>query len=420
MREILMNADDRTAATFTRQGIPGKKSVAMYLGFIGLSGFALLALQSSDQVGLTKLALLASVLLVAGHAATSLVRNQTQAKKYGRMFTLLMAFSALTIALVVFAAPNAFSAFRECIPYLMILPFATIAVSLTARVSRGQITFAVYLLGTMSAALVAYNWVGRRGALADAFTGNAGLSSAVLPAFALVYAINQAQTARDTRARIGHSLIVVALLALMLLSGTRTNLVLLIPIVLAAWLQSRDNGGGNVSRRVSTLIAGTLGLAALWLVGGALGLTQFITNRFSMLQDFSANSLISDQSFQIRQYAYQVGFEKFISSPVLGNGFQPTDLSLFDTPFGFLTNLGLVGAMLVVMIYRSLFVVAERSSGTRLDARRVLLLFGVTLICLIPFGAVVDDKGFAIAFGLAIIATTGSIDFRTGSIRTAS
>lgn len=211
-------------------------------------------------------------------------------------------------------------------------------------------------------------------------------------------------------------------LATVLVSGTRTGLVLFV-VPLAVFAVSSTSRGvrSQQPRRAqrprlfgSLLFSAAAVLGLVLLVGDRLVPIDFIAERLDVTRGFFDGGVSSDASGRARLEDNSRAITLFQDSPILGHGFgqilgDGVDVNTgfyLDTPVLLLAKFGILGTIVIVvalsMWVRALF---RRVSGVDNRAGRAAVLAAATgMVALVPFGAVTEDKGLGIAM---VVLTTG-------------
>lgn len=298
--------------------------------------------------------------------------------------------------------------FRDVLPYvlLVLLPFVGIAAGPTISPRWNQWWFIV--IGVVSSIGWGADWLNRRGVSALP-VGRVVLSSTVVVALCFCYAITRAGTPGAALRRVWGGIALLMLVA-MLLTGSRTNLVLLAGFagVIGTARNSRvppKNALGVLGGLVLALVVATP-VAAGFLVSDP----EFLSTRIADAATVLGGDAQSDASYAERKAAYDLTGEALSSHELLGTGpghIYPSGAEPsfnLDAPGIVPAKLGLVGTVLIVA-----FLAAVASTVRRI--RRVhgpspgytaACGWAVVLILLIPFGPWLEDKGFALAIAMML------------------
>ncbi len=376
----------------------------------------LAVLQSSQGFGATKLAYFLGVAVAFGAALTN-VRKPAHTESYAHSKPLFRAsvvlFSLLLLSFVVARVhgTTTVSWLRDAAPYLLAVCVPAFAIDVSTRMSRRRLLWVLVVGGVISGTSFTFEFASRHALATPAITRFA-LPSLLFPGALFAYAISASfQRPRSWRRWM---LIAAAVLALVVLSGTRSALTF-IAAPIAILFASRLSFFARTLRFFAFVaVVALIGLVGIHYVS-RLGIsTTALTQRFSSLPAVLSHP-VSDQSYVERRSQQELALQAYHSSPLLGVGpghlFPYTDLSgntvfvfTIDTPLSFLAKFGLVGlAALAAWAYFVLmFLRRIRTPGPELGPARFALIgyfaivAGYTLLNS-PF----EDKGFA--FGLLLL-----------------
>lgn len=381
----------------------------------------MLVLGSSSEVGPVKVIYAGTFLLCAVIATYRLkTRPPTWIMPFRPVF-IWGAVLLVCIFLATFANPgaDATAVVRSAIFYLMI-PFAPIIGIDAGRDARARVVMRwIAVIGSVAAVGFAADWLSRRG-VSNLTVGRFVVSSLVLPALAFALCLVRAAYSRGW-ARMLWYVPVVVIPAAMLATGTRTNLILFLALIGVL--------GAGAKRRVPFFRS--LGVVA---VGAALIITVFpplvdavvarpgfIESRILSLQTVLNGDAAGDLSFVARNEQYYYAAQWIAESPWFGKGpgFNPP-ISL-DTPLAIVVRVGVVGASVIALFLAS-FLVASRATALRHGytfMHTATTGVAVVVVAALPFGPVVEDKGFAfmlvlLSMGLASYVqerVDGTLDF---------
>jgi hypothetical protein len=364
----------------------------------------LLIFQSSNEVSVNKvlfaLYFFSAALIAVLHTANP---SNHLLRERRSTWILPLASSAYNFALLLVHGFSQ-SQLRDSFPYLFVALAPVLGSAIGRNLDPRYIFVSALLLSVMASLLSFVDWVDRRGAT-DALS-KIGLSSGALPAFGLAVA---AWAAFYTRGRKRTTLLIVAatILALMLGTGTRTNLVFLV-VLLPFLFSDRKFLGEFYLERFRKKISSILGLLvflsiSILAVLSLFGLTSLFQRRFFELTEAFLQNPTNDQSFVLRAVYYQEAQKIFMENPIIGMGFSPFgNVSVLDTPFEGLAKIGVVGNLLLVFVLLGAYTKLNKTA----DAHNLYALRGVqgwffVLMALVPFGTIWQDKGLPIAIILA-------------------
>ncbi|TFD49816.1 hypothetical protein E3T55_10705 [Cryobacterium frigoriphilum] len=299
---------------------------------------------------------------------------------------------------------------RDALTYLLIPAGVVLGVSactvLTLRFVRGL----TLVIGTVSALAFAVAWIQRRG-FGEVDSTQSLLSSIV--AISIALALSFGLGLAGGRRNLLWMALAAALVVAVLVTGTRTGILLI--VVLAGMAGAARKQRVGFSHLVLGGVASVAAIAVLLPTAGALFSSRtFVTDRLASILTVFNSDVSQDYSGAIRERAYAYAGQIYVESPFFGQGvgeFFPNpnpgsgllNFSL-DTPLMYPAKFGLFGTIvLFVSLALIVYSLVRRMPGEpwllESTAVRGAALFWV---CLLPFGATTEDKGFAVALALAL------------------
>ena len=421
-------ASDHDLAKFGgRIGIWGTLRVAFVL-FGGM-----LALQSSQDLDPTKVVYLVGGGVCLAVALGAVWRRRDSAPV--RLARTWLACSGALIALValsfVVARTNGTPVMdwlRDVASYALFAAVPVFALDAQGSTPRKIIIVVLVAIGLLGGMSWAVEWLERRH-IVELPIARLLFPSAYLPATLYVFAV--AAGLVDARRRPVWLLIAGVTLALFLITGTRSSLLLLsAPLGMAVFL-----GWTHLRSSLVAVVSHAAVAAALVLtfqlvlvipessppavdpgssVAGATPVPGVVTDRFGSIPSL-VESPASDPSMRERVAQYRAAWELFASSPIIGVGpghaIEWTNVSgqlesgfVADTPLVMPAKFGLVGvgvfAAFGVAYWGSLRSVLYR------DRRSTIMLaligYGVWTIVTLPLGLLVEDKGASLGLILLL------------------
>jgi hypothetical protein len=374
----------------------------------------LLALESSQSLDYPKLAYL-TVVVVAVAASLPGLLHRLPRLTAGEKWLLRAAVSLSVLAVISSLAssmsrvtPDAW--FRDVTPYLLMAAFPIVAVDAGARIGRRYTQSLLYVAGSLAALSLTVSWVSRRGFTdlpLDRFLfPSTALAAALLCLAAGHYFVSRVNRARDVA-------VIGVILALALTTGSRTNLLLLLPLPVIAAVSS----GRLRLPRLGLLVAGGAVTTAVLIpvVASVAGFdVSRVVDRIGGLVTLLADPNL-DQSYSARLSQNAATWSLFQSSPLIGtgpgtlipwvtisNGAVTTSWNS-DAPTAFLSKFGLVGLGLLGATIWCLFAAAmSPRKAWRTDVPSLALVGLLTLLTAsMAIGSAVEDKGYA--FGLLLL-----------------
>jgi hypothetical protein len=379
----------------------------------------LLALQSSQDVNLLKVLYLAGV----GIALAGSVRRLEAAAADKGLRSVktrpLIVVSALLLAMIGLSFPLAMAYgtspdawLRDGSAYLLFAAAIVVGVDAAASYSSRAIVWLLVVAGLISTLSFTVQWVGSgwRG-LADLPLQRLVLSSFFLPAAIFTYA-SVRSVFNGARASIPWVACAGIVAALMLVTGTRSSLLLAIGPAAGLWFYRKK--GHRVEARLLTLGALlAIGIVAFLQFGAIGGDTSRLLARFESIGSLLGNPG-SDPSLLDRLAQTNAGLQAFLSAPITGVGaghlFRWQDgiglareSFILDAPTAFPAKFGLTG-MVVAVAAAVLMIRWPRASASRSPVAAAAWT-GFMALCatwFLLFGSPWEDKGFSLAVALLI------------------
>ena len=375
----------------------------------------LLTLQSSQSVTVPKLAYLAGCLLCVGVAAQQSHARRDFDPDLGRIPRLTpWLFGMLTLAIAVgLAGETTFAdATRDAAPYLLTFAAPLLALDVARSLRAVELERMFLLAGGLATLAFMFQW------MESHQVASTGIERLVLPSFFFAAALFTYATAKALTGGRHRALWLVtaaAIFALLLLTGTRSTLVLV-----AAPLAMAFTPGIASTRTILRVVGCTViaVIVAIFVVQGLGRLTGAdigaAAARFSTLPSVFA-SPVDDPSFLDRREQHRSAVAAFKSAPLAGVGlgyrFELAGPSgrvrsgyTIDSAVAIPAKVGLVGSgVLIVFLISISGAAVGRVRRERTAAPEALALWGsmvITAIWLLlssPF----EDKGFG--FGLVFL-----------------
>jgi O-antigen ligase len=264
--------------------------------------------------------------------------------------------------------------------------------------------------GVLGVTAWAVEWLGRRG-IAHFDVSRIAFASVFVPAALFAYAM--ASALHGCAKRVVWLLVAALVLALLVSTGTRSTLTLvLIPLAIALIVRRE-----RVNRTMRLLalgpLAAVLTLAVAVAVISVLGANTEQLNERLALVTVTANSE-EDASYNDRVEQSRVGFDAFKAHPVLGTGpgtrfdwmthdGRPLSDFVLDTPVTFPAKVGALGLLVLVFLLATFFAFERRLGRGRPPTVAYLTLLGfLAAVAALGFLAPpFEDKG--LSFGLLLI-----------------
>ena len=384
---------------------------------VWFTGGALLAFQTGDGLTPTKLIYVAGV---AVFVVFALVHRKTDLPAHlvhrfrpaligsgllAGWIVLVTAFYSLAVRGILFQDWA-----RDALTYLLIPAGVVLGVSACTVLSLRFVRVLTLAIGVVSALAFAIAWIQRRG-FGEVDNAQSLLASIVTISIALGLAFGLALA--GTRRNLLWLAFGAALVVAVLVTGTRAGALLAVVLVGMAGPARKERIGP--SRLVLGGVATVAAIGVLLPVAGALFSSKsFVSDRLASIVTFLTNDVSQDYSGAIRERAYAYAGQIYLENPFFGQGlgeFFPNpnpgsrmlNFSL-DTPLMYPAKFGLFGTVvLFVSLALIVYSLVRRMPGEPwlLESTAVR---GATLfwVCLLPFGATTEDKGFSVALALSL------------------
>lgn len=386
-------------------------------------------LQRSSEFDMLKVGFLA-LFAVAFVGAFVNVRQMWSTPAYQLARPLLIGSTAFAVlaALSLFVAykngtPVVGGWLRDIAPYLLFASAPVFALDAQAWLSRRSLEVLILAAGIVAAFAFAAYWLNARNIL-DLQASRIGLASLFVPAALFAYGMSAVLHAR----RLMWLAVSAFVLALLLVTGTRTNLVLLIaPLAIA--LSARQY---RLARSIRLAVLGPIAVAATLVFGLAIVNVSDASRddlgvRIALLRETGG---ASDDSFSERYLQAQVAWRTFKSSPVVGAGpgvpfkWRTIDrtaasTSTLDTATTFPAKFGLVGLFVLAIIIATYWSFAKalvRRNGPTVEYLALVGYLAVAVAVTIGYSPF-EDKGFSFGLVLILALALSGVDRRNSGVR---
>lgn len=377
----------------------------------------LIVLGSSSDLSANKIVYAGLLVLCAVISCVRLVANPpAYAHHFRPLLWVGLAFlSILFLSYLASPAGSDLGTFgRQAIFYLLIVLGPLIGLD-AGRDLPPRLTYPlVGVLGVIAAIGFAFDWLDRRGVTALS-SGRFILSSLMLPSFAFALALVMVFHAEKRLARILWLVPVVGIPIAMLVTGTRTNLIVFAAVFAVLGLQQRMRVP-PLKMLGLVVIGGFLGGLVFPIVASvAIAEPDFLQNRLRAALTVLNGEGGADQSYAIRQSAYTVATDLIDRSPVFGMGLGYQIPVTLDTPLLTVVRLGWLGtgavaAFLVAMCWSIRKATRDIGPSPAITAWWGLVL---VMLCNIPFGTPLEDRGFGFTLLLATVAIGSGLHAET-------
>jgi hypothetical protein len=391
-----------------------RKAVVRFL-FVVVGG--LLVLGSSGDLSANKIVYAGLLVLCAG---VSVVRLITSPPSYAHHFKSLVWVGLALLAIIglsYLASPagSDLGTFgRQAIFYLLIVLGPVIGLD-AGRDIAPRVTYPlVGVLGLIAGVGFAFDWLDRRGVTALS-SGRFILSSLVLPALAFSLALVMVFHAQKRLARLLWLVPVVGIPIAMLVTGTRTNLIVFAAVF--AVLGLHRSMRVPPQKMLGLLVVGGVvgGLVFPIVASFAVADPEFLQSRLRAALTVLNGEGGADQSYAIRQNAYIVATDLMDRSPVFGMGLGYTIPITLDTPLLTVVRLGWLGTAAVAGFMAAMSWSVWKATRAIGPSPATTAWWGLLLVvlCNIPFGTPLEDRGFGFTLLLASVAIASGLQAKT-------
>lgn len=383
--------------------------------FVLVLAGGLVVFGSSDRLDGSKLAYLVWVVVCAVIALGALDRNRglnSSVDIRPLLFGSAAIFGAVALSFAVASMANipVAASLRDAAPYGL-LAIAPLLGADGARSRLGKhIDVLIVAVGIASSVGFAVQFLGRRGIVELPF-GTLGFASVHLAALAFAVAM-AAILSRQPR-RLLWAVVAAAVLTLLLMTGTRSALVLLIGP--AAMVVANGQRLTRAVRLAGGMIAVSLGILIAALVAAQLAWFDLaaVIARFGSLANLGSNPM-TDPSYLERSASVTAVIAAFSSSPLFGVGlgyeyqwirFGGTSVSGFtiDTGLDLIAKFGMVGlALLGIGTFVPVRLLWRIRAHLPENIRLSIVGFAAISIGTIPLGNPFSDKGFGLGAALVV------------------
>jgi hypothetical protein len=381
-------------------------------------GGGVLVLGSSSDVGPLKILYAGAFILCA---AISSVRLLLMPPTWFTPFrsVIVLGFSILACLLMsTIANPDVdlMTTVRQGIFYIMI-PFAPIIGIDAGRdaSSRNAMRW-IGVIGCIAAVGFAADWLNRRG-VSSLPIGRFIVSSLMLPALAFALAAVRAVYARGV-ARILWLMPIILIPAAMLVTGTRSVLIVFLALIGVLGTEARRRV--TLPRMAGLVAISVVTVGVILPLVGSLVISQpgFLENRVQALQVVLDGNGGADGSYAARNEQYYYAAQWISQGPWFGKGpgFSPP-ISL-DTPLAVVVRIGIVGAVALTLFLASVVVASRKSAQLHgyTFMHTTVTGIGIVILASLPFGAIVEDKGFSFMLLLLTMGLAAYIQERVSGV----
>lgn len=379
---------------------------------IAVAGGGMVVLGSSSDLGPNKIIFAAVVIVCAIVSAYRLIENPP---RYAWVFRPLLwwglaVIAAIGISYMASPAGGDIGTFgRQSIFYLLIVFGPIIGLDSARDLKQSTVYTLVGVIGVVAAAGFAADWLDRRGVTALPF-GRFVLSSLVLPGFAFGLALVLFFHSRGFLRRALWLIPIVGIPIAMLVTGTRTNLIIFIAVVMV--LGRFRNMRVPLGRMLLlVLVAGAVGLTLFPIIASVVVADPaFIQQRVQAA--LSAITGGGDQSLSFRQAQATIAAEMVAENPWFGYGLGYTIPFTVDSPLLTVLRLGWIGTALVLGFIGALSVAIYRARRAYGPNAATTAWWAFLAICAanVVFGTPLEDRGFGFAVMLACMAIGSGIN----------
>lgn len=293
---------------------------------------------------------------------------------------------------------------RTGIFYLLITAAPLIAIDAAPELRPQHPRLITFAVGVISAIGFGTDWLERRGVSALQ-VGRFVLSSLLLPAFAFALALVALGTERGLLRRLPWLAAVVVIPIAMLVTGTRTNLVIFVALLgILGRAENHRLPPLQALRTVGTalvLIAAAFPLVAQFVVAQP----GFIDTRVRLLLGAVSGRTVQDESLTLRLSQSARASQMIAEHPFFGVGVgHPIPFTL-DSPLLTVARLGILGTGALVAFLVACAVLVRRSALRygRSEAHTAFWGFALVAVAQLPIGSPLEDHGFGFALILSFL-----------------
>ncbi|MDM5340534.1 O-antigen ligase family protein [Fictibacillus enclensis] len=375
---------------------------------------SLFVFQSSDGIGIIKVAFLA-VIVVITICSIIVCKNYLNQKVYKNITPilisglLLLIYLFINILLSVLRGNNIIGVIRDCAPYITLAVSPIIAFDFGLHIKKKNIFFIFILTGIYATISCVYRWVQIR-TLPDA--GTLGLASYMLAyAFFTFCFINALKGSKHIFLWILISSLSLGGLAL---TGTRTTfIVLTLGTVILILLGKNIKMSSKIWRGIKVLFVFVISCTiCVFLLMKLVNIdNEVFLERIKMINViFNENQLKADNSIMMRTSQTDAAIQAIKKSPVVGVGsgyvFQSLNYdgsiqnrTSLDTPLSIPAKFGIIGTILLMYFFFRIFLYVLRENKDKKYTLVTYYIMGFLIINLINSLIIptVEDKGLSIA-----------------------
>ena len=382
------------------------------LRLVTVLGGSLLALQSTEGFSLAKAAFAAMVIVAVAGAALGLAGEDGRAwrRRNGSLIGLSMLFGLLLVASLPIALSGGAplqSWLRDVAPYLLFAAAPLLAIDAARAFSQRMLATTLLIVGGLGAASFMIQWLARRG-LAALAVERLTFPSFLLATALFCYAIACIFVA--DRHRTVWLIAAAGSFSALIITATRSTLVLLFAILLAPLISGRGSRGlARAATYVPILTCVTI--VAIYTLATLLPLDRGATvDRLSTVGNMVSSPTI-DASGDERVAETRAAWRVFTEHPLGGTGpghefswTQPGSMVVkrsfnIDTSVSYIAKFGLLGLALVIPLIVNIVAICIRRypSGEVSASRVAAILYFVVVLVWSVLGPPLEDKGFVLA-----------------------
>ncbi len=375
----------------------------------------LVTLQSSDSLGGLKLLYVAGVVTSCGGALFEFSRSQDwlTRKRAIPLLRVSATMSALILISLFVSRGHGVARtdwLRDVAPYLLFALAPLFAVDAQSAFSRKALVRLLVTSGLVATVAFATHWVEQR-QIAELPLSQFALSSFLLPAALFAYATATALQVGQRRAR--WVLLAVLIFTLLILTGTRSTMILALAPIVAVIAARRQRSARFMRLAVVGPVVLVLMVASAY---GVLMVTHasstVLGNRISILKHTGTSS---DASYLDRRAQTHAAEKIFSAHPIFGAGpgtyfnwtvtnGEERSAFIIDSPMSFPAKYGVVGLAVIVFIalsYMRFFRTAFRSNHPRPETL-ALTAYAIITVASVFLGNPLEDKGWSLGLVLLL------------------
>ncbi|WP_406636677.1 O-antigen ligase family protein [Pseudarthrobacter quantipunctorum] len=378
----------------------------------------MLVLGSSSDVGPAKMAYAGAMFLCV---VISTIRLSLNPPTWIRIAVPLFAWAAILLLCLLMGAiatsgQDLMTVVRQGVFYTMIPLAPIVGIDAGREIQSKSAIRWIGVIGFVAAAGFAADWLNRRGVSSLSF-GRFVVSSLILSALGFALALVMIIYARRLE-RVLWTLAAIAIPAALLITGTRTNLVVFFALVGLLGVTAKFGVPMHKALLLLAFLAAAVAVLLPIFAEYVIKTPGFLESRLNALMNVATGSR-KDLSLEARTEQYYHVWNWIQESPWFGKGpgFNPP-ISL-DTPLATVVRLGVIGTIAMVGFLGSLLwmVYTTGKKYGRSVMHTATRGIAMVAVVMLPFGSPVEDKGFAFMLVLLIMGVASCVQARVDGLQ---